>query len=524
MLGFFLSKQKKGQSVTKLISVFKWMIGWFKPNRNQISSFVLGGLAVTAFAPFEFSPIILLSLGGLFALWLGENTAKQSAKTGFWFGLGLFGFGTSWLFSSIYIYADVFLPIAIFLTLAFIIYLSLFTALAGWLAAKFRHKPLLAVILGFPAIWVLMELLRGSVFGGYPFLLSGNSHLHTWLDGYAPVFGVWGMSLAVAMSAGILVALLKYKQWLSASFLLGFVWLGGAGLQQIQWVQPAGAKVDVALMQGNIPQEEKWLADKFIPTLKTYITQTKLNLDADVIVWPETAVPAYYSIVEKGALHSFIKDVQLLDKDVLLGVIDDKNDSDEYFNALINVGNPEDRYHKQHLVPFSEYFPFDDALKFLTGLFDIPYATFSAGTEKGQVLNLGGQPAGVSICFETAFGEELANRLPQAKYMVTVSNDAWFAYTFEPAQQLQDVQMRALELGREFARATNTGHTAIIGVDGRIKQKIEPYEENVLRGKVQPYEGMTPYAQWQRLPIAFVLILIFAVLFLGLQRVKNRPE
>lgn len=504
------------------MKILRWLRQVFVPGRAQIAALVLGGLSVLSFKPFEFSPVMLLSLAGLFALWLKEKSYGQSAKTGFWYGLGLFGVGTSWLFSSIYIYADVFFPLAVLLTLGFVVYLALFPALAGWVAHRLCKKPLLALLLGFPAIWVAVELLRGSVFGGYPFLLTGNSHLHTWLDGYAPIFGVWGMSLAVAISAGVMVALTKYKQWLSASFLLAFVWLAAMGLQKIEWVQPAGKEIDVALMQANIAQDEKWKADQFIPTLKTYITQTKQNLDADVIVWPETAIPAYFSVVERGALVSFIKDVQLLNKDVLVGAIDDHRNSDEYFNALININNLEQRYQKQHLVPFSEYFPFDSALKFLTGLFDIPYATFSAGSGQGQIMQLGGQPAGLSICFETAFGEELAKRLPEAKYMVTVSNDAWFAYTLEPAQQLQDVQMRALELGREFARATNTGYTVIVGVDGRIKAQIEPYEEGVLRGKVQPYEGMTVYAQWQRLPIIFLLALIFGVLFILTQKVRRQ--
>lgn len=112
-----------------------------------------------------------------------------------------------------------------------------------------------------------------------------------------------------------------------------------------------------------------------------------------------------------------------------------------------------------------------------------------------------------------AFGEELARQLPQAEYLVTVSNDAWFAHTLEPAQQLQDVQMRALELGREIARATNTGYTAVVGVDGRIKAEIAPYQEGVLRAEVQPYQGLTPYAQWQRLPIVLLvgLILLFSL-------------
>lgn len=504
------------------MNTLKWIFKLFIPNRNQVSAFVLGGLAVLAFAPFGFSPVILLSLGGLFALWLGETDRTASMKTGLWFGLGLFGVGVSWLFSSIYIYAEVFLPLAILLTFGFILYLSLFPALAGWLASYLRVSPLWALMIGFPAIWSLTELFRGSFLDGYPFLLIGNTHLHTWLDGFAPVFGVWGMSLAVAMSAGLLAAMIKYKQWIAGSLLLMLLWVSGSALQKIEWVTPVGSPVEVALLQGNIPQDEKWLANQFVPTLKTYIGQTKRNLDADVIVWPETAVPAYYSIVEKGALRSFVQDAQLLNSDILVGVIDDNQQNDEYYNAIVNVRKPEDRYHKHHLVPFSEYFPLDDAFKFLSGLFNIPYATFSEGSDNIRPIEAGGHPAGLSICFETAFGEELADLLPEARYMITVSNDAWFAYTLEPAQQLQDVQMRALELGREFARATNTGLTAIIDTKGRIKEQIDPYEAGVLRGQLQPYEGMTFYAEWKRLPILGVLLLMGLLLLLVFRAKKRK--
>lgn len=123
---------------------------------------------------------------------------------------------------------------------------------------------------------------------------------------------------------------------------------------------------------------------------------------------------------------------------------------------------------------------------------------------------LGGQLAGLSICYETAFGDELAQKLPEAKYLITVSNDAWFAHTFEPAQQLQDVKMRALELGREIARSTNTGYTAIIDVQGKVKHEIPAYERGVLRGEIQPYEGLTFYAEWGKTPVLFMLFSLFA--------------
>ena len=484
------------------------------PAKQHGLALLLGAMSVFAFAPFEVSPLMLASIAGLFMLWLDAESRFEAAKIGLWFGLGQFGLGVSWLFSSMYFYSGVALPFAVILTAGFVLFLSLSVAIGGWITHYFKNpnRPGLVLTLLFPAVWVLVELIRSSIFGGFPFLLSGTTHLHTWLDGFAPVFGVWGVSWAVAISAGLLLWLFKQRNWVVASMSLCLIWSLGGLLQQVEWVKPIAKPIEVALIQGNIPQEEKWLPNAFYPTLKTYIGLTKQNMDADVVVWPETAIPAYYDVVEKGALLGFIKDAKLLNTDILVGVIAGGSNSEHYYNALINVHNPEDRYYKKHLVPFSEFFPFTSAFAFVSGLFDIPFATFTHGPSDQKPINLGGQDAGLSICYEMAFGEELATQLPQAKYLITVSNDAWFAGTFEPAQQLQEVQMRALELGREIARSTNTGYTAIVDIKGNIKQQIPAYEEGVLRGKVQPYEGLTFYAEWKKMPILFLLFAYFGFL------------
>jgi len=495
-----------------------------KPTKPASIALALGAISVLAFAPFSFSPVILFTIAGLFLLWQDSETAFDSVKLGLWFGMGMFGVGVSWLFSSMYFYSGVALPFSILLTFGFVLFLALSTALSGWMAFYFKNpnRIVINLVLLFPAVWVVGELFRATIFGGFPFLLSGVSHLHTWLDGYAPIFGVWGVSWAIAISAGLLVWLFRSKNWLAASITLCLLWSVGGLLKDVEWVKPLDNPIDVALIQANIPQEEKWQREAFFPTLQKYIIHTKNNMDADVIVWPETAVPAYYDVVERGALLQFIKDAQILNTDIVIGVIDGDIGVDNYYNALINVRNPEDRYYKHHLVPFSEYFPFTSAFEFLTGLFNIPFATFSAGDPNQKPMKLGGHDVSLSICFEMAFGEELATQLPEAKYMITVSNDAWFANTFQPAQQLQDVQMRALELGREVARSTNTGYTAIIDIKGNIKYEIAPYQEGVLRGKVQPYEGLTFYAQWKRLPVLFLLFMFFGFLLAKRYLLKGR--
>ncbi len=487
----------------------------FLPKKHQWMALALGGFAVLAFAPFEFAPAALVSLIGLFWLWTEAPTKAEAFKTGLWFGLGLFGLGVSWLFSSIYIYSHVALPLAILATFIFILFLSLYVALAGALA-RYLYSQIfvgLSLVVLFPATWLLFEWLRATAFGGFPFLLFGTSHLNTWLDGYAPVLGVLGVGWVLAISAGAILWLVLKKAWIGASLVMAVVWLTGSGLQEVQWVQPKGEPVKVALIQGNIPQEKKWEPDEFFPSLKKYVEATKQNLDADIVVWPETAVPSYLDMVQKGALKQFIEDAQLLETDIIAGIITREPDHIHYYNAIVNFHHPKQEYRKHHLVPFSEYFPFSDALYALTQLFDIPFSQFTKGSYPPKTMKLAGHDVGLSVCYETAFGEELAELIPPAEMMITVSNDAWFAHTLEPAQQLQEVQMRALELGREFARDTNTGVTAIVDVKGQIKQQIPPYQFGVLKGELQPYEGETFFAKWKQLPILFILSLIFGFYF-----------
>ena len=183
----------------------------------------------------------------------------------------------------------------------------------------------------------------------------------------------------------------------------------------------------------------------------------------------------------------------------------------EYFNSMINLRQPDQIYHKRKLVLFGEYYPMAGVVELVSNQLDLPFSQFSAGPARQPLMSLAGQPVGVSICFEMMFGALIARDVPEARFLITASNDAWFSHTFEPAQLRQEVQMRARELGREVARATNTGYTVIVGIDGQIKYAIPPYEVGVLRGEIQPYEGRTPFSYWSHWPLILWALMLFTV-------------
>ncbi|WP_294948064.1 apolipoprotein N-acyltransferase [Sulfurivirga sp.] len=482
------------------------------PQRHDLLALVLGAVSVAGFAPLALAPLTLLALTGLFWLIWQADTPRQAARRGLWFGLGQFGVGASWLISSVSIYGGAPLPLGVAAVFLWVLYLSFYPALAAWLARLFSSRtfPVLGLLVIYPAAWVAGEWLRGHLFGGYPMLQVGVSHVLTWLDGYAPIFGVLGVSWAVALTAAALVWLAVRQAWIGAALLIAVVWLTGGSLRDVRWTEPAGDPVSVALLQGNVDQADKWKPTMLYPTLKRYVAMTREQLTADVIVWPETAVPAFFDLVEKGALKTFLHDARALGKDILLGAIWRDEDRRHYYNALINVGHvPYQVYRKYHLVLIGEYYPFGDLLKPLFDWLNIPFDQFTPGPFPPRPMKLGDHHAGMAICFETYFGDELRRQLPEADYFITVSNDAWFAHTLEPAQALQDVQMRAIELGRDFARATNTGLTTHVNARGEIVAQLPAYTQGSLRARVQPRSGLTPYARWGDLAVLMLLGAVF---------------
>jgi apolipoprotein N-acyltransferase len=498
------------------MSNFKSRLVWLGrailPNHWALLALLLGALTVFGFAPFEFSPLVLVGLAGLFWLWsVKTTTLADGFRYGLWFGIGQFGLGVSWLFSSIYFYSEAGLVVAIFLVILFVLLLASFVALAGLVISRLAAVdwPGAALLWLMPAVWVLIEWLRSHTFGGLPFLLMGTSHLGTWLDGYAPVLGVYGVSFAVAMTAGLLVWMLHYRKFLSTTLVMIFLWPVGGSLQKVNWVTPVDEPLSVALIQGNVAQDLKWERAEFANMMQLYTDLTRDHLDAQIVVWPETAIPGYFDHAAAGLLRHFVGDAQLQSREIVVGAItrSDKT-ATEYFNSMINLRQPDQIYNKRKLVLFGEYYPMAGVVELISNQLDLPFSQFSAGSARQPLMSLAGQPAGVSICFEMMFGALIARDVPEARFLITASNDAWFSHTFEPAQLRQEVQMRARELGREVARATNTGYTVIVGIDGQIKYQIPPYEVGVLRGEIQPYEGRTPFSYWTHWPVMMWLLLL----------------
>jgi len=502
-----------------------------------------GSSCVFGFAPVGMFPIPVLVLAVLFVLWQRAGTPRRAAWLGFAFGLGLFGAGISWIYIALHDYGDMPMVLALPATMLFAAFLALFTALAGYVQARYPVTSGLRMILVMPATWVSIEWLRGMIFTGFPWLTLGYAHSDSSLAGYAPLLGVYGVSLMGAVSAGLLayssINLLQNpevkSQGARSSYLalatngalsrraliplsiLAVIWMGGKALRIITWTKPYGEPFSVALVQGNIPQNLKFNEDVLGGTLEKY-RRLVLENHARLIILPETAFPLLRHEIPQNLVVQLRAHALQNGGDVLIGSFE--NDHGSYYNSVFSLGaDAQQRYRKQHLVPFGEFIPLRPLLGwFINGVLDIPMGDLARGDEVQPPLHVAGQRVAVNICYEDAFGEEVIRALPQATLLVNVTNDAWYGHSYAAAQHNQISRMRAIESGRMMLRATNTGVTSIIDADGRVLQQLPQHVEGVLHGMAQGYEGVTPYARWGN---AAVLLLI-ALMAAGAQLLGNR--
>lgn len=261
--------------------------------RDNLFAMLAGSIMPLAFAPVSVFPLSLLSLAVLFSLWL-KSSARQSAVLGFFFGLGLFAVGVSWVFVSMHNFGNMSVPLAVFATMLFIAGMALFPALAGLLQTRFHFLPTLwRLVFVMPALWVLLEWLRSWLFTGFPWLAVGYSQTDAPLAGYAVWSGVFGVSLVTAGCAGLLLFWWR-SGWRSGwriGMVLVAVWVVGLVASLSIWVSPAGKPVRVALVQGNVPLEIKWNPNYREDILNLYLKLSRNYRDADLIVWPEGALP-----------------------------------------------------------------------------------------------------------------------------------------------------------------------------------------------------------------------------------------
>ena len=471
-----------------------------------------GVAGVGCFAPFGLfwlAPLIWL---GLFALLRDAKNPRQGLLTGLAFGLGFFLTGVSWVYVSLSVFGGMPWWLAGPAAFLFCAVMALFPMTAGYLFKRGEPAAFWRQALFFAALIAAADWLKSWIFTGFPWLTVGYSQTApSPLAGFAPVLGVHGLSLLVAMSGALLA------RWRVGLPFAALAALGGFGLQQVAWTTPVGEPISVALIQGNVPQEMKFRPEAFFRTLDLYRDLIRQN-PAQLTVLPETAIPVFIDQIPTDYLDELKALAKRQNGDLIFGTLTGVGEN--YFNSAISLGtSPLQVYSKNHLVPFGEFIPAGFA--WFMAYANIPMSSFTRGPKIQTPLAVAGQHVAANICYEDVFGEEIIHALPQAGILANLSNTAWFGHSLAQPQHLQIAQMRAAETGRPMLRATNTGMTAIVTAGGTVQAVLEPFTTGVLKGEVRAYEGMTPFVRcgnWLALGLMACLFII------GLMGMRPRAE
>jgi len=507
-------------------------------NSNSSNKIILvllllsGALLPLAFEPVNLLPLAYFSPATLF-LSLLNVSVRTAFKRAYFFGLGFFGVGVSWIFVAINEFGHTPILLAVLMTFIFVAFVALVIGFQGmfsvWVLKQLSNREnyfFVAVIIILPLNWVMFEWIRGTIFTGFPWLSLGYSQIDTSLTGYAPIFGSYFMSWLVVLCSGLFILMWNYscsEQWnklvASVAFII-IIFVSGHFLKSIEWTIEIDEPLQVSLVQGNAPQLTKWDQEKINARLNTYKSLTEQHWDSDIVIWPENSLTLFYHDLRESYLEPLEKVALSHNTDLVIGIpVLDKN-TNKYYSTFMSFGRTPGVYKKTHLVPFGEFIPFENLIRGLVAFFDLPMSGFSRGDADQTLLRAGGQTLAVTICYEDVFGEEVIRQLPEATLLVNGSNNAWYGDSFAPHQHLQISRMRAAETGRELMRVTTNGISAFVNKDGVLLQSSPQFEPYVLTGKVQPRTGATPYVMFGNTPllIVFGLFLVFIFIFAYLPR------
>ena len=441
----------------------------------------------------------LASLGLLFSLLAAQPTWARAGLMAWLFALTWLAATWWWLFISMHVYGGLPAPLAALAVFALATFLGSYYAAAGALAWRLARGRRAWSALLFAAAWLLAELMRGVWFTGFPWGAGGYAHVEGPLSSLAPLIGVYGIGFVAALLAalaGPTLATVDRRFGGAAAALVLLVAV--VALPHREYSRPVGT-FSVALLQGNIAQDEKFQGGTGVPLALDWYARELVASRASLVVAPETAIPLLPHELPQGYLEGLAGHFGSGGQAALLGIPLGSFDQG-YANSVIGLraGAQVYRFDKHHLVPFGEFIP--PLFRWFTNMMNIPLGDFNRGGVGQPSFEWLGQRIAPNVCYEDLFGEELAERFVRSAeaptVFVNVSNIGWFGDTVAIDQHLHISRMRALEFQRPMIRATNTGATALVGHRGVVTQQLPRLTRAVLTGQVEGRDGMTPFARW----------------------------
>ena len=424
-----------------------------------------------------------------------------------------------WLFISMHTYAGLNGWLTALAIAALAMALGAYYALACGLYWQLRDRSPIVACLLFAATWTMAEMARGTWLTGFGWGAVGYAHANGPLAAYIPWVGSYGVGAIATWVAAATVAAtgrgLALRAVLAAVLTVGM--LAPHALQG--WSKPAGS-LSVTLLQGNIPQDEKFQSGSGVPLALQWYGQQLNASTTDLVVAPETAVPLLPQDLPLDYWDALKQRFSTGSQSALVG-FPMGNYTQGYTNSVLAFAPDQTQvwqYDKHHLVPFGEFIP--PLFKWFTRLMNIPLGDFNRGAVGQASFEWKGQRLAPNICYEDLFGEELGARFVDATQAPTIfvnaSNIGWFGDSVAIDQHLQISRMRALEFERPMIRATNTGATVIIDHAGHVTHSLPRLTRGVLVGEVQGRTGITPFAWWvARFSLWPLWILALAIVFIA---------
>jgi apolipoprotein N-acyltransferase len=476
--------------------------------------FLAGVVAPFGFAPFHIPAFTLLSLAFLYAN-LQHCSRKQSIILGFFYGIGYFGFGVSWVIISIHDYGHLNYFASGIITSLFVMYLALFPALVSYLFKRLelKERRLRSLIL-FSTLWCLGEYIRATLFSGFPWLLVGTPLIDTPIKYIAPLLGIYGLSLLTAFISALLTLALsqnsknRYYYWVGIVLLL----ITPLACKNTSWSQIKEESISVGAVQANLSMRDKWDETLFWNLLKFYEQQINKLLGKQLIILPESAIPLPANYLDKY-LGKLNKKTLKAHSALLVGILQPTNESEvNYYNSIITLGNAKGKKLKRHLVPFGEYIP-----KFLLAMnqwLGLPAPNLVPG-KKQPLIQIANHPIASLICYEIAYPKLLREQMPKAQWIVSISDNGWFGHSLASYQQLQMAQMLSLLTGRYQVVVNNDGLSSVIAANGELIKSLPSFSSGLLQSTIYPASGLTPWIIWYEYPaLIFCAFFLIYILFM----------
>jgi len=447
-----------------------------------------------------------VALGG--GLW-GRGVAPRASRA---FGLGLttgavyFAGTLYWVTAVMATYGGLPFVVAVLVNILFVAYLALYPALFALVTAAVVRRAGPAGLLVAPAIWVTSELGRARLFTGFPWVLLGYSQVPVLpVAQLASLFGVYGLSglVAIVSAAGAYIVVARGRSRfvpaaIAAACLVSVTIWGSLRIADGRLTRE-GTSLRVGLVQGDVPQDEKWDSARNGAVFQDYLrlSRTAAAHGARFIMWPEASTPFVFGEDPSGTEQ--LRQLAVSSHVTLLIGSDNigAGTPPRYYNAAIVV-NPDGTtgavYRKMHLVPFGEYVPLKSLFFFASPLVRA-VSDFSPG-HTARLLMVDGHPVSTAICYEIVY-PELVRRfvLEGSQLLTTITNDAWFGRSSAPYQHFEQASLRAIEEGRYLARAANTGISGIVDPYGRVLGRSHLFRPLAMVGTVRFLTDETVYAR-----------------------------